>query len=101
MSLGERIKALREIQKLNREQLAAKLGLSYWAISKYEKNERQPDYKTLIIIADYFKVSTDYLLGRIDEPGHFFIDDALSGFSDDVKKEVMDYISYLRQKHIK
>lgn len=30
----------------------------------YERNERQPDYNTLIRIADYFKVSTDFLLGR-------------------------------------
>lgn len=100
MSLGEKIKALRESQKLNREELAKKLNISYWALSKYETNEREPDYKTLVLIADYFKVSTDYLLGRVAEPG-LYVDDALSGFSDEEKKEIFDFVSFMRRKHQK
>jgi transcriptional regulator with XRE-family HTH domain len=98
MSLGEKIKALREIQKLNREQLAKELGLSYWALAKYENDEREPDYKTLIVIANYFKASVDYLLGRIEEPGKFFLNEALSGLSDEAKKEILDFVAYQRQK---
>lgn len=65
--IGERIKQLREDLNLDRSELAKKLNLTYHALSKYETNERQPDYNTLKIIADFFNVSVDYLLGRVDE----------------------------------
>jgi transcriptional regulator with XRE-family HTH domain len=61
---GERLKELREEQKLTQEQLAEQLGTSKPTINRYEKNIREPEYDTLINIADYFKVSIDYLLGR-------------------------------------
>jgi len=100
MSLGEKIKALREARKISREELAKKLDISYWALSKYETNEREPDYKTLVLIADFFKVSTDYLLGRINEP-ELNIDNVLSGFSDEEKKEIFDFVTFMRKKHQK
>jgi len=68
MSFGNRLKHLRESHKLSREVLAQKLGLSYWALSKYETGARTPDPDTINKIADFFGVSTDYLLGRIDKP---------------------------------
>ncbi len=37
-------------------------------ISRYENEVREADYKTLILFADYFHVSVDYLLGRTDNP---------------------------------
>ena len=36
--------------------------------SRYETGEREADYKTLILLADYFDVSIDYLLERTDDP---------------------------------
>lgn len=44
------------------------LGLNQNAISRYETGEREADYKTLILFADYFNVSVDYLLERTDNP---------------------------------
>lgn len=81
--------------------MAKELNLSYWALAKYENDEREPDYKTLIVIADYFKVSVDYLLGRVEEPGQSFLDRALSELSDEAKKEILDFVTYLKQKHKK
>ena len=37
-------------------------------ISRYENGIREADYATLILFADYFDVSVDYLLGRTDNP---------------------------------
>lgn len=44
------------------------LSMSQNTISRYETGEREADYKTLILFADYFNVSIDYLLGRTDNP---------------------------------
>ena len=44
------------------------LGMSQNTISRYETGAREADYKTLLIFADYFNVSVDYLLGRTDNP---------------------------------
>ena len=63
---GSRLKTLREEANLSREEFARALSLSYWAVSKYEQNERFPDHETLNKIADYFSTSIDYLLGRTD-----------------------------------
>lgn len=64
MNLGERIKSLRADRGIERADLAKIIGITYHALSKYETNEREPDYEILKIIADYFRVTTDYLLGR-------------------------------------
>ncbi|HEY0826868.1 MAG TPA: helix-turn-helix transcriptional regulator [Bacilli bacterium] len=68
MNRGNRIAALRDKQKLTQEQLSVSLGISRAALSHYEKNRREPDYETLIKIANYFKVSMDYLVGRTNHP---------------------------------
>jgi DNA-binding XRE family transcriptional regulator len=63
---GERFKQLREEANLTMEQLAASLGTKKQTISRYENNQREPEYATLIKIAQFFNVSTDYLLGLKD-----------------------------------
>lgn len=57
-------KDLRNNLKLTQQDLADKLGLSRSAIGMYEKGEREPDFETLELIADFFNVDMDYLLGR-------------------------------------
>lgn len=64
MEFGDRIKLLREKHELTQEQLANKVGISRAALAKYEKNNREPDFKTMKHIAEFFDVSIDYLLGR-------------------------------------
>ena len=60
MRLGE----LRKSRKISQLKLAMDLGLNQNSISRYEKGQREADYKTLIAFADYFNVSVDYILGR-------------------------------------
>ncbi|GLI06371.1 MULTISPECIES: helix-turn-helix domain-containing protein [Paenibacillus] len=66
--IGNRIAALREKQGLTQEELSLKLDISRASLSHYEKNRREPDYDTLVKIANHFKVSIDYLLGRTQDP---------------------------------
>ena len=63
-----RLKELREPKHLSHLKLAMDLHLSQNSISRYENLEREAGYETLILIADYFHVSLDYLLGRTDNP---------------------------------
>lgn len=48
--------------------LAMDLNMNQNTISRYENLEREADYATLILFADYFHVSIDYLLERTDNP---------------------------------
>ncbi|UXH44432.1 helix-turn-helix domain-containing protein [Rossellomorea vietnamensis] len=63
-SLGSNIKQLRERENISQKDFAQKLGVSNVVLSRYEKDERKPDYDMLKKIADYFEVSIDFLLGR-------------------------------------
>jgi transcriptional regulator with XRE-family HTH domain len=64
---GERIALLREKHGMTQEDLANTLGISRAALSHYETNRREPDHETITKIANHFRVTTDYLLGRTDD----------------------------------
>lgn len=66
--LAKRLAALRKEKALTQEQLARFLGISRSRLSLYEIGKREPDHHTLQKIADFFHVSLDYLLGRVDDP---------------------------------
>ncbi len=68
MNYKNRIAALRKSRSLTQDDLSTTLGISRAALSHYEKGRREPDYDTLITIADFFKVSLDYIMGRTDDP---------------------------------
>ena len=61
--LPERLKALRAKRNISQYTLAEKLNLSRGLIGNYEQGRREPDYSTLMLIADFFDVSVDYILG--------------------------------------
>jgi transcriptional regulator with XRE-family HTH domain len=69
--LGKRLKVAREKKRLSQIEAAKLLGISNGTLSGYERNYRDPDTQTLEKMANLFEVSTDYLLGRTDDPrGH-------------------------------
>ena len=59
----DRLKKLRELKGYSMRQMAEALGMRYTTYVNYEKNEREPNSESLILIAKYFDVSIDYLLG--------------------------------------
>lgn len=67
MSLGSRLKLLREEKALTTREMSKILNIGKSTFSNYENDVRKPDYDTLTRIADFFDVSIDYLLGRTDE----------------------------------
>ncbi|MCY9664459.1 helix-turn-helix domain-containing protein [Paenibacillus alginolyticus] len=67
LTIGTQLVKLRHSRSLTQYQLSDKTGLTRAAISHYEKNRREPDINTLILLADFFKVSLDELVGRTEE----------------------------------
>ena len=61
---------------MTQKDIAKSLGLSQQRFNAYVKGAREPDIETLILLADYFHVSVDYLIGREKEP--IVKDDGLS-----------------------
>ena len=64
MNLGKNILELRKKKNITQEELAAELGVTAAAVSKWEKGYTLPDILMLCALADYFSVTTDELLGR-------------------------------------
>lgn len=63
----ERLRLLRTEKKLSLRELGEQLNLSFVTIGQYERGERQPDNDILVKLADFFEVSIDYLLERVDD----------------------------------
>jgi len=62
MNFGDKLRALIEEQGVTQKELATKLNISPSTLGNYIQNTREPDFKTLKYLADYFSVSIDYLL---------------------------------------
>lgn len=63
-AFGELLAELRMDRKMTQKELANILHVSIGTISNYEKGVHFPDVEKLLNLADYFQVTTDYLLGR-------------------------------------
>lgn len=68
MNLGKTILELRKQKNVTQEDLAAELGVTAAAVSKWENGYTLPDVLMLCALADYFQVTTDELLGRKPKP---------------------------------
>lgn len=66
MAFGKRLRLLRNEKNLTLRELEEQTGITYSALGKYERDERQPDFDTLEKLADHFGVSIDWLLARTD-----------------------------------
>lgn len=62
------LKKLRKERKLTQIALQMETGIEQALLSKFENGTRVPPTETLIILANYYNVSIDYILGRTDNP---------------------------------
>ena len=67
----QRIEILRKDRKLRQKDIAMLLHCSQVCYSRYERGERSLPVTALVILADFYGVSTDYLLGRTDQQEPF------------------------------
>ena len=113
-----RLRALREEQGKTQTQMAEIFSVSRQVYANYENEINQPPLQTLIIMADYFECSLDYLLGRSDDLGNVNVLPDYShqeNFSAEErtllkhfrelssadKKLLLEYADFLQQKHKK
>jgi len=66
MNIADRIQSLRKTRGMSQEELADKIGVSRQTISKWESEQSTPDIEKVILLSDFFEVSTDYLLKGIE-----------------------------------
>ena len=70
-TFAKRLQQLRKRRRVPKKTLSELCGLSPSVISKYEQGERQPKLETLILLADYFDTSIDYLVGETEYTGRY------------------------------
>jgi len=92
MKLGDRLRLLRKKKGLTQTEFAERMGMPNQNVSNYERDFRQPDYETLKKFADYFEVSTDYLLGITENPEGAKIKDSPSSRDEkDIAKRLEEF----------
>ncbi len=64
---GERLKLLRKERKVPQKELADLLGISVRGYQFYESEVNEPNVKVLTMLADFYGVTIDYLVGRTDK----------------------------------
>ena len=60
------LKVLRESSGVSQQKLADAIGSNQQSVHRYENGDYEPDIQTLILLADYFDVSVDFLVGRTE-----------------------------------
>ncbi len=91
MNFSEILLYLRENKGITQKELANACGVSSQCISALESGVRNPTGSTILSLADYFEVSTDYLLGRADDFGNITVQGASRAFSAEELRLVEDY----------
>lgn len=66
MTFSDRLRSLRIDSGKQQQEVANDLKLLKQTLNKYEKGNREPDFEVVKKFADYYNVSTDYLLGKSD-----------------------------------
>ena len=93
VNLGERLRNLRLEKQITQTEMSRRIGISAVMISSYELEQRQPSYETLIKLAAFFGVTSDYLLGLEKERTI-----SVAGLSEKEIGAISNMISVLREK---
>ncbi len=95
MNFAKLLKMLRLEKELSQAQIAEVLGITQDSISLWENGKRFPDTQYVIKLADFFGVSTDYLLGRSDDFGNVNVQINAPALADDEAELIALYRSLL------
>ena len=109
LTLADRIKELRKLKDLTQADLGKILGVGKTTISMYENGNSSPNDEIKLKIAEYFNVSTDYLLGKTDIKNYDNMEPTIALHSDipyeelpqEARDEINNFIEYVKQKYKK
>lgn len=87
--LGDRLKFLREQKNLKQQHIADAIRSTQQKISNYENNVVEPDLTTLVQLANFYNVSTDFLLERTSNPTAYNADNPFANLSVDALNQVI------------
>lgn len=76
-TFSKRLKLLREERNITLDELAIRIHSTKSTLSRYENNKRTPNIEFIERVANFFNVTSDYLLGRTDKPNIELIDDGI------------------------
>ena len=104
MIFGDRLEQLRLKHNVTQQQLADYLGVNRTSIAGYETKGKHPDFDKLRLLADYFNVTCDYLIGQDDKESrdltiatHRTMYD--ENLSEEAQKELDEFVNYLKFKY--
>lgn len=98
MSFATILKTLRKERKTTKREICEKTGIAVRSYQSYESEERTPSIEVLNKIADYYNVTTDFLLGRSDNIPSV-INNGLSDSDEEFLKQNQDQlVQLLKQK---
>ena len=103
MEFNKRLSSLRMKEGIRQSELARQIGVAKSTISAYESCKTKPSIEVAILLANYFKVSLDYLFGRTDYPNPVIDSDTrtLSFVNDNAQSELVKGIMTLISKYVK
>lgn len=102
-----RLKQLRENNGFSQKTFAEAFGVASSTIGMWETGKREPDFDTMQRIADYFKVSVDYLLGRdehkptLDEQldgVEFALYGEIHDLTEEEKRDILSYVQFKKSQ---
>ena len=86
--LGDRLRKLRKEKGIQIVEVAEYLGISRQGYGNYENGMREPSMTMLVKLADFYEVSTDYLLGREEQK---FVEDVSKMSDNELDKKLMQF----------
>ena len=88
-TIANRIRRLRKSMELSQETLGKKIGVGKTTISNWETGYSSPDPDSIIKLSEIFLVTTDYLLGKVNDQNLRMIE------KNELPESIKDYIDYV------
>ncbi len=108
VNVGSKLKTLREERDLSQIEVAEALNINNSVLSRIENSKRPVEDDLLSKFAQFYGVTSDYLLGLVNKPNQTrdipqtvapYLPEGFDKLSPEARKEVLDYIDYIMVKY--